>query len=104
MSEYYVWNTEIEAQAALDFINGTDWFPIVGRNAKTGELQPDKQMTTAWTDVVQERTDTKWCFPRVSATVMDAVGVPAEDRQAFLDTFTPVIEEYQDDWFPVIEE
>lgn len=104
MSEYYVWDTEAEAQAALDYINGTGWFPITGRNAKTGELAPDKQKTTKWADQVLERVDGRWVFPRIPASIMDAVGVPEADRQAFLDTFTPVIEEYQDDWFPVTEE
>ena len=103
MNEYYVWDTEVAAQAALDFINGTGWFPIVGRNAKTGLPAPDKQMTTKWADEVQERVDGKWCFPRVKEARLDALGVPAEDRQAFLDAFNPTIEEYQNDWFPVEE-
>lgn len=104
MSEYYVWDLEAQAQAALDFINATGWFPIVGRNAKTGELQPDKQMTTSWATEVQERVDTKWCFSRIPEATLDALGVPAEDRQAFLDAFNPTIEEYQDWWFPKEDE
>jgi hypothetical protein len=97
--EYYVWDTEAEAQSALDYINGTSWFPIVGNNAATGQPAPNKQRTTKWTDAVQQRYDGKWCFPRVPASRMDAMNVPAEDRQAFLDAFTPSIEEYDETWF-----
>lgn len=104
MSEYYVWDTEAAAQAALDYINNSGWFPIVGRNAKTGVLQPDKQQTTEWASAPRERVDGKWCFSRITTDILDAVGVSAEDRQAFLDAFAPTIEEYQDDWFPIIED
>ena len=103
MREYYVWNTEAEAQAALDFINNSGWFPIIGRNAKTGELQPDKQKTTKWADSVQERLDGKWCFPRIEEVRLDALGIPPETRQGFLDAFQPTIEEYQSEWFPIEE-
>jgi hypothetical protein len=103
-NEYYVWDTEVQAQAALDYINGSGWFPIVGVNAATGEPQPDKQQTTSWASEVLERVDNKWCFPRIPEARLDAIGVPANDRQAFLDAFNPSIEEYDSNWFPTPEE
>ena len=103
MNEYYVWDTEVAAQAALDFINGSGWFPLVGRNAGSGALEPDKQATTSWADAVRERVDGKWIFHRIPTEVLDHVGVLPEHRQAFLDAFVPTVEEYQDDWFPVEE-
>jgi hypothetical protein len=94
MKEYYIWDTESEAQTALNFINGTNWFPLTGNNALTGEPEPDKQKTSSWTDsVLESNVDGKWGFKRVSVELMDFAGVPAEDRQAFLDTFNPSIEE-----------
>ena len=104
MGEYYVWNTEAEAQAALDFINESDWFPIVGRNAKTNVLQPNKQHTTCWADKVVERVDGKWCFSRITEKILNILNISAEERQQFLDGFAPVIEEYQDGWFPIVVE
>ena len=102
-TEYYVWDDEAVAQAALDYINGSGWFPITGVNAATGQPQPNKQKTERWCSEIQERVDGKWCFPRIPESRMDAIGVPPEDRQAFLDAFNPSIEEYQDGWFPVEE-
>ena len=103
-NEYYVWDTESEAQTALDYINASGWFPIVGVNAATGDPQPDKQQTILWAaEVLQRVTDNKWCFPRIPEARLDAIGVPAEDRQAFLDTFNPSIEEYDPSWFPTEE-
>ena len=94
MAEYYIWNTEAEAQAALDFVNGTSWFPLVGNNSATGKPEPNKQQTLKWADSVQQRnTDGKWGFPRVPSAIMDAIGVSAEERQSFLDAFTPSIED-----------
>jgi len=100
MNEYYVWDNEPQAQAALDYINGSGWFPIVGNNAATGEPAPDKQTTTCWVSEISERLDGKWCFPRVPSERLDYIGVPEEDRQAFLNVFAPTIEEYDDSWFP----
>jgi len=100
--EYYVWPpADPRAQAALDYINGTSWFPVIGRNAKTKAYEPNKQKTTKWCEEVSVRngTDNSLCFPKIPDVVLDAVGVPEEDRQAFLDTFQPTIEEYQDGWF-----
>jgi hypothetical protein len=101
MNEYYVWDTEAEAQAALDYINSTEWFPVVGKNVATGKPEPEKQQTTVWASEILERVDGKWCFARIPEGRMDALEVSAEDRQAFLDTFNPTIEEYQDGWFEV---
>jgi len=102
--EYYVWDTEAQAQAALDYINNSGWFPIVGRNAKTGELQPDKQKTTCWAEEVLERVDGKWCFPRIPESRLNALGVSKEDRQAFLNAFQPTIQVFHISWFPAPEE
>jgi len=104
--EYYVWDTQIMAQSALDFINNSGWFPIVGRNAKTGELQPDKQMTTLWQLSAEERLDTKWTVERIPNSRLDDAGVPEEERIYFMTKFAPVIEVCEDScaWFPVPSE
>jgi hypothetical protein len=98
--EYYVWDTEPEAQAALDFINTTTWFPITGVSADSGEPAVGKAKTTKWADSVLQRQDGKWCFQRVPESRLDAIGVPANDRQSFLDAFNPTIETYVSTWFP----
>ena len=100
--EYYVWDTEAEAQAALDYINNSGWFPIASRNVQTGEVDANI-LTTCWLSEVSQRLDSKWCFKRVPAARMDALGVPQEDRDAFLSTFNPTIEVWQDGWFPTEE-
>ena len=101
-NEYYVWNTEVEAQMALDFINTTTWFPIISNNAGTGLPAPDKQQTISWSDNVLERIDGKWCFPRIPEGRLDTLNVPASSRQAYLNAFSPSIEVYQETWFPVV--
>ncbi len=99
--EYYIWDTQVMAQSALDFINSVGWFPIVGKNTKTGELQPDKQLTITWQISAQERLDGKWIALKIPNSSLDYVGVPEEERIYFMTKFAPVIEVCEDycSWF-----
>jgi len=90
-NEFYVWDTEVEAQSALDFINSTEWFPLIGSDP-TGNKRPDKQKTICWATNVLERLDGKWTFARIPSELLDYAGVPEEDREAFLTAFNPTIE------------
>lgn len=103
-NEYYVFETKEQAEFALDYINNSQWFPMVGVNAFTGKPEPEKQMTMKWTDNVNERVDGKWCFPRIPSTRLDAMNVSVQDRQDFFNACKPAIEEYQADWFPPMDE
>jgi hypothetical protein len=84
MQEYYVFQTEAEAQACLDYINGSDWFPIVG--SINGVPQPNKQTTTKWVEAVEEIGDV-WCVPRIHASRLDALGVSGDTRDQFIAAF-----------------
>ena len=86
MSEYYVFPTEAEAQACLDFINSTPWFPVKGM--VNGQPTPEEnQKTTSWADEVLEMVSGEWVVPRIPDDRLDAVGVPQEDRDAFMAAF-----------------
>ena len=43
-------------------------------------------------------------FPRMPESLLDSLGVTQEERQAFLDGFNPVIEEFDPAWLPVVDE
>lgn len=103
--QYYVWSAANAAVAtnALAYINGTSWFPVPGRNARTGKIENDHAKTTKWADAVQTRADGKVCFPRIPEKILDKLNVPQEDRAAFFTAFQPTVEVYQNDWFPVVE-
>lgn len=102
--EYYVFDTEQEAQDALDFINTSGWFPLTGNDPSNGASKPDGPKTETWCENIIERLDNKWCFPRIPSDLMDTIKVPAEQRQFFLDTFTPAIEQFDPSWFPLVED
>lgn len=105
-NEYYRWNIAdlAIAQAALNTINNDARLPITGKNAKTGQPEPDKQKTTKWTNEVQEFVDGKCGFPRITQKWLDAMEVTPEETQAFLTNFNPTIEEFDPAWMPVVED
>lgn len=103
-NQWYTFNSEAVANAALDFINGSGWFPLEGVNKGTGAIEKDA--TTCWAKRPPHPIlclDGKWRFPRIPEYRLDLLGVSAEDRQSFLSAFNPTIEEYSRDWFPVNE-
>ena len=98
MSEYYVFATEAEADACLNYINSTPWFPIVGK--VNGVPAPEKQNTTKWADSPQEMTSGEWAIPRIEEARLDALEVPQEDRDAFMAAFGQDIRTLGPDDFP----
>jgi hypothetical protein len=76
--KYYVVDTEELAIGAENYISSIAGAPIVGVNAKTGLPALNKCKTIRWA-IPQERLDGKWVFPYVK-------------------------EEYNKNWFPIIEE
>ena len=82
--EYYVFETEGQAQACLDYINNSDWFPIAGTNGSIG--------TTKWAEAIQELPDGRFAFPRIPSNRLDFIGVSVQSREAFLHAFNPSIE------------
>jgi hypothetical protein len=86
---YLVFETEADAKVNEGVISANMGCSIVGRNARTGEHEPDKQQTVCWAEPVQ-REDGKWCF-----------AAPAMENMAGVSDF--VLEEYSSDWFPVQE-
>ena len=91
--QYYAWaatNATI-ASNALNYINATGWFPITGKNAESGESQPNKTKTSKWADKIEVTTNNLYCFPRIPTKLMNYVGVPASNRVAFISAFLPMI-------------
>jgi hypothetical protein len=100
--EYYVFATQEQAQACIDYINGTPWFPIVSK--RNGVPDPTAQKTTCWCKDAAETVSGEWAVPRIPTIRLDAIGVPQEDRDAFMAVFGQDIRELTSSDFPVIEE
>jgi len=99
MSEYYVFATEAEAQACVDYINNTPWFPIAGK--VNGKPAPESNAkTTKWCNSGTELANGEWAVPRIPESRLDTLEVPQEDRQAFLDAFGQDIRTLTSDDFP----
>jgi len=102
--DYYVWTNAVVATNSLNAINAAGWFPITGRNAKTGKLAPNKAKTTKWADEVMTTADGKFVYPRIPTAIMEALGVPEVERKGWWDAFKPDVETYDPNWFPPEDE
>lgn len=100
MKEFYEFNTEQEALSAESAISSLGEFPIIGRNAKTGDLEPDKQLTLRWAEPKKNKHD-KWVFPRVPKEERDKHSKAVQDK--YKNDHPHKVVNYSDDWFPVIE-
>jgi len=93
----YIFDTKEKAQAALDEINVDERFPIIGRNAFSGELEPNKQKTLCWCDSVKERdTDKKYYFSRLPDK--ELAKLSDEKKLAFMTKHNPKIEKFEKEW------
>ena len=99
--QYYVFDTEAEAEAALTDINSDERFPIVGRNAATGELEPNKQQTTCWVKKSKQRKDGKWVFERLPTA--EIIKIKPEKAQKFKNDHKYGLEDHNKNWFPELE-
>jgi hypothetical protein len=97
MSEYYTFPTKAGAQACLDYINASPWFPVVGK--KAGEYAPGNQATTQWATAPLELLSGEWCVPRIPNARLDYVGVPDADRASFMAAFGQDIRPLQQEDF-----
>ena len=59
--KYRVFNTEAEALAAEAEVAQAMGLAKIGTNAKTGQPQPDKQVTERWA-IPQQIQDGRWVF------------------------------------------
>jgi hypothetical protein len=96
--EYYVFADEATANQCIGAINGTDWFPIVGN--RNGVPDPTAQQTTCWCEAGQEMKSGEWAVPKIPDARLDYVGVPQEEREAFLAVFGQDIRDLTADDFP----
>ena len=92
MMEYYVFQTEDEAQVCIDAINGTAWFPI---DSVRGD-----QNTTCWVKSPRQMTSGEWVVPRIPESRMDYLDVPQTERDTFIDVFGQDIRQLDGSYFP----
>ena len=100
--EYYVFPTEVEAIACVNFINSTPWFPIVGKT--NGVFNPDAQQTTYWVESPVELISGEWAVPRIPESRLDCISVTQEQRDAFLVAFGQDIRDLSNTDFPEVIE
>ena len=89
--DYYVFETKSEADSCIGAINGSGWFPIVGK--RNGVPDPTAQATTCWVESATEMTSGEWAIPRIPESRLDGMGVLQENRDAFLASFGQDIRE-----------
>ena len=99
--EYYVFQTKVDADTCIAYINGTNWFPIVG--SVNGIPAPQNQNTTKWVESAKEMISGEWAIPRIPETRLDYLGVPQADRDAFIVAFGQDIRTLMDSDFPAVE-
>ena len=88
--QWYIWSADQVqvAAAALNYINVTSgFFPIY--ETRRGVLNTNKISTLRWTDAVVELKDGRVGFPRIPDSLLDTIGVPADQRELFWTTFSP---------------
>jgi len=100
--EYYVFQTKEESDSCINYINSTPWFPVTG--IRNGTPDPAAAQTTCWCTDPREMISGEWAVPRIPENRLDYIGVPQEDRDAFLSVFGQDIRELNRDDFPIIEE
>ena len=66
---YLLFDVLETAQLAEKEINRNASYPIVGRNAKTKQLEPNKQQTIRWAETQQDKNN-KWFIPKPSIELM----------------------------------
>jgi len=95
--QYYVWDTEAEAVAALASINASSVFPIPSK--KNGVVVPEEVKTMSWSDTPRQRLDGKYCFERIPANMLEHFGISQEDADSWVTAFNPAVEVYDETWF-----
>ena len=98
---FYVFNTEEEALIAEAQISLLGSAPIVGKNAKTGQLDENKTKTIRWA-IPKQRLDGKWVFPKINDEIL--LQYPQEIIDGFNSTHNYVLEDYDSSWFPTDED
>ena len=92
-NEYYIWNTESETLSAMSFINNSQYFPIVGNNAKTGRSADEKELTTSWATNTLALTTGEFAIPRITEDYLMLLDIPQSTIDYFISTFNPDIRE-----------
>lgn len=96
--ECYVHPTETESDNCITAINNSGWFPIVGN--RNGTPDPTAQPTTCWCEKGHEMLSGEWAVPRIPEARLDYIGVPQEERDAFLAAHGQDIRDLTSEDFP----
>ena len=98
--DWYIWETAtklLTAADALVFVNENPLFPVPSYDEKTGEINPNCP-TEDWYPSVVRFTNGKCGFPKIPDTRLDHMHVSEQQRQYFLDTYEPSIEQREPSW------
>ena len=80
MSDYYTWHkTNPKAQQSLEFIS--NWLP---------EIINGKEVTIKWADLIELVND-EIGYPIVPTKKLDAKGITQQQREFFINNFSPII-------------
>lgn len=96
MSYFYVFDTEQEAMEAEYYISNIAGFPWTPVRGDSNIPYENAQKTERW-DIPRQRMDGKWVFISIPDDRLS--GYPQGAIDGFVNGFTYVIEEINDDWF-----
>jgi len=71
MQDFYIFDTKLKAENALNYINNSNWFPA------------DGGLTVKWADEVTELIDGRFAIPRIPSARLDLIGVENSQRLDF---------------------
>lgn len=101
--EHYVFSTIEQGEACITAINESGWFPITGK--KQGTPNPSAQKTVIWHGSPPKSMLTgEFAVPRIPEARLDFMGVPQENRDAFIAAFGQDIRDLENDEFVIINE
>lgn len=86
-NKWYTYTDSEDAQNLLYHINDNANFPITGRNARTGELEPTKQKTEEWEDDITYRSDNKFSAQKPPRKFYDKLGIDQTEEDSIISTY-----------------
>ena len=89
---------ENQANDLRDDINALSGFPVVGRNAKTGILQPDNQTTDNWVIDPILCTDSNWGFKAPSKDRIDTIALTPQENTNMHNFYDANAVEFDPSW------
>jgi hypothetical protein len=101
MSEFYIFTTQVEADACVADLNGKKWFPIVGNC--NGKPALENQQTLRWVDAPKEMKNGSYAVTKMQTSKLDQYGANLTDKSTIITAYDSKTQELSETDF-VVEE